>query len=942
LVRHVVVLGVIAAIAFIWFSAGPILYMDTHLALDQSTYSERMGNMWDYVNGYSDVRHLTLWTYAGLVLAFSQVGIWIGGGDLNSTLAFTEVCLFLVNVVAVHIGLGRLIPFLLDRYKIDIKGWREQALIGALTLFYLFNVWSITIIWRPFWPYMFHYCFFPLLAYLVLRLISDESKVRPFVALLLISPFMVIGYNVPVSFAVDVVLLFTLVVALYGFGWKMVRRSVLAFAVMVLFFIPFIVTTIADSGALGRSISFVTGIGDIHALLLGNSPNLIQGAAGVGYPPFYYDSNMAWYKSMPFFFEPLYIAAFLVLVFLPLVISQRLRHNRLYLLLVFYYVAFVLLLCSVKDPYPLGDLMDQLLSTPLMSLLRSTYARFGEYLMVVSILLMAVGWAQVLMEMGRKGGSKRSMMIQRTVICGLALLLVIATLPGVSSALGQQAWKGYSATDPPIMTSIPSGYEWALSDLGSRSAQNNSDIVVFQYPTSYARNEWSQGPPYINLGSYGRTIVSPEHLDTLRNLLAHMVMNRTTDFEAPFTMVYAEDSTPIYGGDVELIRESILSIPGILGHVDWDKRSISGGKESIYLIQHDSSLGRFLTMADPSQLTTVNQETAGYWEGSLAMVDEQNVNYSGEIVERKYLEGLGTTLVVNVGDSLIREAMNGSQLHVFPVWLSLNDAKPGDKAYLGITLLGNSTSLNITLSAGNTLTGENSTSWTVPVDNQTTSMQLSLNGQNSTAVMQIYTGNLTQEIRLGNDDLARYRDGLRMVVENKTGSRLTFNHLQSNGTSLANWSVVEYTLNYERDLYSIEDVYSALQDKSYMVESVRSYERAGPAKWSVQLPDFNGQRLYFAEGYDSAWQAAVFKDGVLLRTVSPEVGPGGGMLFSLGETGNLTVTITFTTQSVFGDTVTVVLAAYAALWLMVGLYYLDRSKHIFDPIRESDIFKRRK
>lgn len=933
LVRHISVLGVIAVIVFIWFSSGPILYIDTHLAMNQTTYAERMGNMWDYVNGYSDVRHLTLWTYAGLVLVFSQVGIWVGGGDLNTTLAFTEACLFIINVFAVYFGLGRLIPFLLDKSKINIRGWREELLVGALTLFYIFNIWSITVIWRPFWPYMFHYCFFPLLAYLVLRLVGDEKKILPFAALALISPFLVIGYTIPISFIVDVIILTTLVLVIYGISWRTFRRSLIAFFLMALFFIPFIVTTIADSSAVGRSISFVTGIGDIHSLLLGNSPNLLQGAAGVGYPPFYVDSNMSWYTSLPLYIEPLYIIVFLVLAFSPIVISRRLRHKRLYLILTIYYVAFLLLLCSVNDPYPLGDLVGQLLSTSVMSLLRSTYARFGEYLMIVSILLIALGWAEVLMEIEKREANKKQVMFRRIAVGGLVLLLVIATLPGVSAAIGQEAWRGYSPSDPPIMTSIPSGYEWAMNDLASISARNNSDVVVFEYPTNYARTEWSQGPLYFNLGSYGRTISSPENLDTLRNLLAHMIINRTTDVESPYVIVYAEDTRPVYGGDLELTRETILSLPEILGHVDWDSRSISGGDKSIYLMQHDSSLGRFLTINDTDRITSVNQMVVGYWNGSPTMVDEQNANYSAEMLERKYLEGLESTIVLNIGNSLIHQAMNGSKVEAFPVWMVMNDSSSKEIAYLGISLLGNSTSVNITLKAGNTLTGENATSWTLSVDNKTTSLQLSVASTPNSTVMQIYSGDQTKQIGLDGKNLTNYREGLRMVAINATAPSLIFDHLQSNGTSLSALSVISYTLSYERDIKSIEDVYFVLQDAPNLAQGIKSYEMINPAKWTVNLENYSNGKLFFAEGYDSAWEAAVYKDGVLVHTASPEIGPGGSMLFSMGSTGNLTVVITFGTQAVFANSVIIVLTAYAGIWIVIGLYFLDAKRHIFSRIR---------
>ena len=397
----------------------------------------------------------------------------------------------------------------------EFKESRNENTLGInllktiLILFLLYNIWSITAIWRPFWCYMFHYSFLPILIYLLLRS-CNEPKVRNFALLLLVSWFVIIGYVIPHSFFFDLLLLLGIALSLQRFKVRnvVITTSIWILSVSVLL-LPFLLVALRFPGLLFSQAESIASVAPIEALLKYNSPLLVRGIAITGYPPFYFNENFAWYSKIPLFYEPLYIVIFIAFVILPLIIDRNAMRNRLMLFLIIYYLAFLTLMCGVNIDLLKGITLE-IYSNLVFSLLRGTYTRFGEYLTVIYTLLAFNGWFLVLLKRNSLHEAKK-----RFAFTALLVLFTSSSvLPSLLCAFELCAWCGYSSDVPPVHTKLPNCYEEMFNLIASISKEHNRNIVIISYPTNYRRMHWYQGPPIFVLGSYGRSL-NPEKLTNL-------------------------------------------------------------------------------------------------------------------------------------------------------------------------------------------------------------------------------------------------------------------------------------------------------------------------------------------------------------------------------------------------------------------------------------------
>ncbi len=597
-IRRWLTFSILVVFSFILFSKSILFYSDAQLPLTNAYFS-RMFSVWDYATGALDIRHLIYWPYGVLVYIFFSFAK-LFTANIETRTQVIEFLLFFVSTMVAAYGVEKVICFIAEKKKIIFREkLLSEVIIFLLTLFWIFNIWSISSIWRAFWPYMFQYCFFPLFLYLFLKCVDSPSS-KNFFWLCIIAPFMLIGYVIPFSFVFDwfVILGISLTLGLKKRNIILVGGLwILLIAILTL---PFLFVSLRDTTSINSSIKATTSLAPIATLLDYNSPDLLRGFAITGYPPFYNDANSLWYQHIPLLNENFYIGVFLLFLLIPLVFKKENLKDPTLIFLLGLYLVFLTFLSNVYTP--LGSELLKFYSIPVFQLLRSTYVRLGEYLVIPFTLMVALGWLRIVNFYHIDFPMRRPLI---WLVLGIFSFFVI--LPPLLCVGDECAWKSYPSAMyqydnaavvnvPPIQTKIPEAYDTLTNDLSKFSENNqNSNIVLISVPSDNDFKDWSQGPPFLRSTSFGKVIDSDIYSNTVEKILS----SSSVRLYGPYAIVYSQDSTPTTQNQqnlVALAERRVLN--GGFSKIPINK----DGSESLFVFTQNNFRSPFFMFSDPQDL----------------------------------------------------------------------------------------------------------------------------------------------------------------------------------------------------------------------------------------------------------------------------------------------------------------------------------------------------
>ncbi|MHA1239078.1 MAG: hypothetical protein ACTSSJ_07605 [Candidatus Odinarchaeia archaeon] len=353
----------------------------------------------------------------------------------------------------------------------------KQATLLFSSILFTFNIYVATLLWRPFWPYLFHYVFFPLELGVVLKYFITRNKVYILFSIL-IMPLILIGYSIPFSLIFDTIIVssaFIIFAKQKGFSYGIVTfASVWVFPIFVLT-LPIILAFIMDPSLVFSQFQrIVQQVANIKGLLNFNSSPLLKALFFSGYPALYISKYNAWYSQITVI-EPLFIVIFPTLFVLGILRIYK-QKNPLYIPYPLLWLIFMFFFIGINPP--LSSIKYELFSIPVLSLLRSIYARFGEYVVLCALPLFYKGLESVWFTFPRK--------LKFFSIAFVMGLLIFGTLPIYQGAF----YEKQSSISPSNRIIFPEGYK----ELASVTAQRSGGLYL-TIPPSYDihfRN-WSDG-----------------------------------------------------------------------------------------------------------------------------------------------------------------------------------------------------------------------------------------------------------------------------------------------------------------------------------------------------------------------------------------------------------------------------------------------------------------
>ena len=587
LLRRLILLLILLSVTIRLLSAGVILYQDSHIPVSDN-YLDRMLNVWDYVNDMPDVRHLIVWNYAIVVFTFYKISE-LFSEDLQARIQMIEFFIIFINGLAIIHGVEKLLYYIAKKERLyQQDDLLFEAIIFTLTLFWFFNIWSISSIWRCFWPYIFHYCFLPYLVYAFLKCV-DATSITNVSQLVFIGFFASMGYTIPFSLFFDFIIIFVLSIA---FSLRL-RNVFLMSPALMLTLLPFLFVIFNNTNKVVASVSGIISIGSIGSLLKYNSPDLLRGIAITGYPPFYNEPILHWYLNMPAFNEKIYILLFVLLLLAPFIITKTgLKDPLIYVFFIF--LVFLTFMCSINTPF--AGMIRIFFDIPLFQTLRSTFMRFGEHMLLLALIIFFVSWTRL-----NQPTSNKHIFNKILVSIILILFITISTLPPVISLVSYSAFNGYSESPiPPLLTNIPEEYKYMLNYLKSFSEENyNKNIIIISIPSDISMREHIFSFPFVSLSSYGRKIDGRND----NELAKKIVTNLGKELSSPYVIIYYRDAL------LKRENDEVRSLYALSVSDDYlipAKKAINA--HSLFVLRKNNSRSKFYIFEDQNELHNMQQK----------------------------------------------------------------------------------------------------------------------------------------------------------------------------------------------------------------------------------------------------------------------------------------------------------------------------------------------
>jgi len=466
-------------ITAIWFnSADLLIYTDTHFPFTNiEKYLERIFSIPDtaYFPTSYDIRHIILYTYAIPFIPFSD--FW----SLQLASLLQRIRLFMLLFFA-FISISY---FLFYISKVTGKKLSYIAIFIA-ALLYNFNTYAAIIIWRPSMPYLFHYTLFPLFMALSMQYFSANEK-KHLLALMLLSFFIYPSYTIIHSLIFDFAVITILLLSTKNLFRKNLVQVIYAlmkiFVGIFILSIPLILVTLSDPSLIHAKYSAITQITkspeDLLVLIRYNSPNIIGALFYSGYPPLY-TYNFGWYQTYTSYFEPIILIFTTGLLTLGILtcIKRRSGNPLLFGLLITWFV-FLFLLTGSNNPFP--EIKIWILQIRFFDMLRSVYARFGEYVILSSLPFICLGLSKII-------SLRKTKMYKGIASIFLASIILIPYLP----VLNGDFLKVYTSKIPSNQVRFPNSYLF-LNSLNDQKSDTDFLYITIPLSVNVKRRFWNNG-----------------------------------------------------------------------------------------------------------------------------------------------------------------------------------------------------------------------------------------------------------------------------------------------------------------------------------------------------------------------------------------------------------------------------------------------------------------
>ncbi len=859
-----------------WFNSGVFFYTDTHIPLSIDSYFQRMISVWDFVSGRGDVRHLILLPYL-IFIKIIYVCIANLTDDVQIKIQIIEAVIFLLNSFIIIIGMERLSYLLLRENKIN-PNIITEILIGILTIFYLFNIWSITSIWRPFWPYIFHYSFLPLLIYSFLKCCDDKSAKNIFL-MLITTVFISIGYTIPLSIIFDIIILLCFSMT-FKQNWSVIR-TLLIFIIFIgiINFPAFLVIITFPSITLEHISSTISRV-PISNLLKYNSPDILRGFGITGYPPFYSSKSMSWYTSIPFFSEPLYLTVYIVLLLFPIVSSKRVSHNLSIIILFMLYLFFITFLSNNNTPFPFNIITTNILSENIFQLFRSTYIRFGEYLVMLFVLINILSWGFLTID---KNKYKYGILILLFFFIGQFPLLVVS--------YNLQPWKNDNTNGPSIHTQIPEEYKSLLTEIESFS-RTYTNIIIVPYPSSYSLMDWYQGPSFFSLGSYGKIVLD---YNTRSSILSNLAENTTPKLYAPYIIVYSQDTIV---KDTDAILKN--SFERLLTLSDFNNRFNKTGinnnnTKKLFIYKNEDFLSPFLYLNNTKNINNKTDKILAIYQNEPVFISHIRSNYYSLSLTKDTFKNNSLLASFKIDINKFKS----KEIYIYPLMISYLQKGANKTENLYIYLKFKSVNDNeVVVEFGN---GKN---W-----NYTKMKYITINPVSSEIIFNFYyDGNIylgstnSSSIIIDSKNISIFNNGLIDLLKNDTFAPTFEVQFRTANINVSDIFIKRWVFFQKKVPTTPEDIYLIDMTENITFIQIKDYKKINPTLYEVNIDSKNPFMLSFAESYDPLWYAQVTKiNGASAKSEIIRSVPIGSVIngFRINETGNLKVKIEYEPQRWF-------------------------------------------
>jgi len=496
-------------IATIWFNSSELLiYTDTHFPfMNIEKYLERVFTIPDtgYFPSFYDIRHILLYTYPFPFIPFAC--LW----NLQIASLMQRIMLFLV----LFFSLGSISYFLFC--VSSITGQRLSRIAVLLSaLLYCFNIYAAIIIWRPLMPYIFHYALFPLFVAFSLRYFSTDHN-KYLLALMILSLLIFPSYTILPSLAFDFIVIIILLLSVRSKFQKSLLETIVTslkiFSGILILMIPLGLLVLSEPTLILAQYSRIVSSQELIALLNFNSPMLIRALFYSGYPPLY-TSHFAWYANYTARFEPLLLVSIGILLTVG-IISWAKSRNTDYLCFsfLFLWLLFLSIITGSNEPFPQFKIL--IFQTKFLDVLRSTYARFGEYVILSSLPFLSIGMSKIILIL-------KSQIYKLYVGAILALVLMGPMLP----ILTGDFLKMQSSEVPSTRVSFPDSYI-KLGQLDEKGRGGNYLYLTLPSSNEVRKRFWENGtrgyigPDIFPFILNGRSIVD----EKIRRNILYFIIN---------------------------------------------------------------------------------------------------------------------------------------------------------------------------------------------------------------------------------------------------------------------------------------------------------------------------------------------------------------------------------------------------------------------------------
>ena len=455
-------------IVLLWFRFSDFLvYTDTNfplLNLDQ--YLSRIFSISDiaYFPSVLDFRHLFFYTYAAPFFSFS--GFWSLGlaSFLERVFLFGVLCLSSVSMVCFLLTIGRI-----------VKRHFSYLSIFITSLLYVFSIYAAIIVWRPFMPYMLHYAMFPLFVAFCLRYYMFRDY-RSFLVLMGLSFLFFASYAVLPSLIFDFLFVsFLFVVLSRNLSFRGIVRSigesVKVFIGILILLVPILVILALEPSLTNTQYNFIAQAtqpnGQLLTTISFNSARLLPALFYSGYNGLY-SGDFGWYLHYSAMFEPVLLVFFTLFLTIGLVVALRAKTgSNLWFGLVALWLVSLVLFTGTNEPF--SSLKIWFFQLKFVDLLRSVFARFGEYVILSSLPFICLGISKTL-------SFRRSNVIKGLISMLMISVLLVSLYPIFSGDF----LSNQSNVVPSNRVVVPASYDF----LSSLNSDNTSDFVYLTIPMS--------------------------------------------------------------------------------------------------------------------------------------------------------------------------------------------------------------------------------------------------------------------------------------------------------------------------------------------------------------------------------------------------------------------------------------------------------------------------